>query len=71
MWLRHTLKKKIPSCREHLQQETLSQSSYIADASLGEYSQGEEEAACQHDLVLIQLPVRHQSGFLLLGVTCL
>lgn len=70
MWLRHIL-KKIPGCREHLQQETLRQSSYIPDPSLGEYSQGEEEVACQPDLVLIQLPVRHQSGFLLLGFTCL
>lgn len=66
-----TYKKKVPGCTERLQEETLRQSSYTPDPCLGEYSQGEEEAACQPDLVLIQLPVRHQSGFLLLGFTCL
>lgn len=51
MWLRH-IWKKIPAawcgaCTEHLQQETLCQNSYVPDPSLGEYSQGEEEAGCQ------------------------
>lgn len=51
MWLRHTL-IKIPAawcgaCTEHLQPETPCQSSYVPDPSLGEHSQGEEEAGCQ------------------------